>query len=343
MDLKIEYIPIDDLIPYSGNAKKHPASQIEQIKDSILEFGFNDPIATWHNEVVEGHGRLYAAKELGLEKLPVIRLDDLTDDQRKAYTLIHNKLTMDSDFDTEILLDELQAIDLDMEKYGFDIDDYAPDLDDGYYGDERERTNRAYNLDIANDTVNTNDFWQMPIIRCDDYIPDRLIGFNYAKSSKDKATGIHFYVDDYQFERVWNYPEKYIDTLLEYDCILSPDFSLYMDMPMPMKIWNIYRSRQIGAFYQNKGIKVIPTISWAEPETYEFCFKGIPKGSIVSVSTVGVKEHRDALDIWRGGMDAMIAEIEPKAILVYGGKLDYDYGNIKVKYYDNEVTKNWKD
>ena len=339
--MKIEYISTDKLIPYKGNAKKHPQKQIEQIKESILKFGFNDPIAIWHNEIVEGHGRLFAAKELGMDKLPVIRLDNLTDDQRKAYTLVHNQLTLNSDFDTDTLLEELQSIDLNMEEFGFNIDDYLPDLD-GYYGDERERTNKAYNLDIASDTPMTNDFWQMPYIRCDDYIPDRLMGFNYAKSSKDKNTGIHFYVDDYQFERVWSYPEKYVDTLSEYECILSPDFSLYLDMPMPMKIWNIYRSRQIGAFYQNKGIKVIPTISWAEPDTYEFSFKGIPQNSIVSVSTVGVKEDKEALEIWRGGMDAMIDEIKPKAILVYGGKLDYDYGDIDVRYYDNEVTKNWR-
>ena len=169
--------------------------------------------------------------------------------------------------------------------------------------------------------------------------PKNLIGFNYAKTNKDKNVGIHFYLDDYQFERVWNDPDIYADMLSEYDCILSPDFSLYLDMPMPMKIWNVYRSRQIGQYYQLQGIKVIPTISWAEKETFSFCFKGIPKGSIVSISTIGVKRDEEALQIWKDGMDAMIKEIEPSAILVYGGKLDYDYGNIKVVYYENKVTE----
>jgi hypothetical protein len=115
-----------------------------------------------------------------------------------------------------------------MEQFGL----VMPDLpDDGYYGDERERTNKAYNLDLVSGSELTNDFWQMPQLLVTDYIPDRLIGFNYAKTSKDKSAGIHFYVDDYQFERVWNYPEKYVDILAEYACILTPDFSLYMDMP----------------------------------------------------------------------------------------------------------------
>lgn len=129
---------------------------------------------------------------------------------------------------------------------------------------------------------------------------------------------------------------------MDYDCILSPDFSLYMDMPMPMKIWNIYRSRFIGNYYQNQGIKVIPTISWAEPATFEFCFRGIPKGSIVSISTIGVKRDQDALNVWRDGVTEMIKQIEPSAILVYGGKLDYDYGDIKTVYFNNHVTDDWK-
>lgn len=182
----------------------------------------------------------------------------------------------------------------------------------------------------------------MPVIQNNGYIPQDLIGFNYAKTSEDKNCGIHFFIDDYQFERVWNNPDKYLPILYDYDCILSPDFSLYLDMPMPMKIWNIYRSRQIGAYYQSKGITVIPTISWAEPETFSFCFKGIPEGSIVAVSTIGVKRDDNALKIWTDGMREMIEQIKPSTILVYGGKLEFDYGNINVIYFDNKVTKNWK-
>lgn len=343
--LRVEYIPITELRPYENNAKIHTKEQIEQIKLSIQEFGMNDPIAVWKdNIIIEGHGRLEACQELGFEEVPVIRLDNLTDDQRKAYTLIHNKLTMNTDFDIDVLNDELENIEIDMSNFGFNIDnieqeEFNFDDDNGYYGDERERTNRAYNLDLIEET--TNDFWQMPIIKNDNYIPNDLIGFNYAKSSENKNCGIHFYVDDYQFERVWNYPEKYIDVLKDYECILSPDFSLYLDMPMPMKIWNIYRSRLVGQYYQSRGIKVIPTISWAEKETFSFCFLGIPKGSVVSISTIGVKQDKHALEIWREGVDEMIKQIEPSAILVYGGKLDYDFKDIKVYYYDNKVTENW--
>lgn len=121
MKLKVEYIPIDDIKPYEKNAKIHTEEQIEQIKKSIEEFGMNDPIGIWRdNIIIEGHGRLMACKELGMEEVPVIRLDDLTDDQRKAYTLIHNQTTMNTGFDLDILNEELESIELDMSDFGFD-------------------------------------------------------------------------------------------------------------------------------------------------------------------------------------------------------------------------------
>lgn len=121
--LKIEYIKTKDLKAYVNNAKEHPAQQVEQIKKSIQEFGFNDPIAVWHeNEIIEGHGRLMAALELELPKVPIIRLDDLTDEQRRAYMLVHNKLTMNSDFNIDLLQMELDEItNIDMKDYGFDL------------------------------------------------------------------------------------------------------------------------------------------------------------------------------------------------------------------------------
>ena len=119
--LKIEYVPIDSIKPYKNNAKLHPDEQVEQICNSIRETGFNDPIGVWHGECVEGHGRILAAKKLGMKEVPIIRLDDLTDEQRRAYMLAHNKLTMNSGFDVELLDIELANIEtIDMQLLGFD-------------------------------------------------------------------------------------------------------------------------------------------------------------------------------------------------------------------------------
>lgn len=343
-------IDISELKPYEYNARLHSEEQLEKIGKSIKEFGFIAPIIIDENNVIlVGNGRTEASKRIGLNKIPYRRVTNLNEAQKKAYILADNKLSDLASWDEDMLRFELENIDLDMSDYGFEllempeIEIEVRESDHEYYGDERERTNEAYNLGYLAENKFTSDFWQMPKLKECDFIPTTLLGFNYAKTSENKQATIHFYIDDYQFERIWNAPSKYIEVLEPYECIFTPDFSLYMDMPMPMKIWNIYRSRWIGAYYQQQGFKVIPTISWGEKETFEFAFKGIPKHNTVTISTIGVKEDKNALKIWEEGMKAMIQEIEPSRILVYGGKLDFDYQGIEVKYYENKVLEDWKE
>lgn len=121
--MEIEIISIHDLVPYGNNAKEHPKEQIEQIKESIIKFHNNDPIAIDENNVIiEGHGRYEALKELGYEQVECIRLSHLNDDQKKAYRLVHNKLTMNSDFNFDLLEEELKTInDIDMGFFDFDL------------------------------------------------------------------------------------------------------------------------------------------------------------------------------------------------------------------------------
>ena len=121
--MEIIKLKINDITPYEKNAKIHTESQIEQIKKSIQEFGMNDPIAIWgeKNTIVEGHGRLEALKQLGYTEVDCIRLDHLTDEERKAYTLAHNKINMNTGFDIDLLDEELDSIeDIDMEDFGFE-------------------------------------------------------------------------------------------------------------------------------------------------------------------------------------------------------------------------------
>lgn len=116
-------MPIDSIHEYSGNAKKHTKRQVKQISDSIQEFGFNDPIAVDDSGIIiEGHGRLLAARSLGMDKVPVIKLDGLTDEQRRAYTLIHNQLTLNTENDLKQLAIELENIkSIDMPDFDLDL------------------------------------------------------------------------------------------------------------------------------------------------------------------------------------------------------------------------------
>ena len=132
--MQIEKIKVDEIIPYADNAKLHPERQIEQIRSSILEFGFNDPIAIDENNVViEGNGRLMAIKDLGFKEVDCIRIEGLTEEQKRAYILVHNQLTMNTGFDIDILNKELERIKgIDMKQFDFEIDiDFDNDIDTG--------------------------------------------------------------------------------------------------------------------------------------------------------------------------------------------------------------------
>lgn len=108
-----------------------------------------------------------------------------------------------------------------------------------------------------------------------------FIGFNYAastKSRKDKC--VHFFIDDYQFNRLWPQIDRYTEMLLQFRYVMTPDFSTYTDFPLAIQIYNHYRKHWVGAYLQEYGINVIPTISWSTPDSYHWCFDGEPRGDL---------------------------------------------------------------
>lgn len=159
------------------------------------------------------------------------------------------------------------------------------------------------------------------------------IGFNYAKTTaKHDKTGVHFFLDDYQFERVWNYPERYAEILQKFGAVLTPDFSLYSDFPKIIQIYNHYRKHWLGAYWQLCGLHVIPTIAWSTPDSYEWCFDGEPIGGIVAVSSVGTQKKKESKDLFLRGYDEMIKRLKPEKVLFYGSVpegLSGDIINIK--------------
>lgn len=157
--LTIEYLPLEDLKPYANNAKIHTEEQIQQIRKSIEEFGMNDPIAIWKdNEIIEGHGRLLACQQMGMKEVPVIRLDDLTDEQRRAYMNVHNNLTMNTGFDVNVLSEELGKIEsIDMAQFGFDL---------SFFEDPKEVKDDDYDIDQHVETkVKEKEIWVLGVHR----------------------------------------------------------------------------------------------------------------------------------------------------------------------------------
>lgn len=127
--LKIEYRSLDSLVPYASNPRTHSEEQIDQIAASIREFGFTNPILTDSKQgIIAGHGRLAAAKELGLEKVPCIDLSHLTDEQKRAYIIADNKLALNGGWNDELLrleLTDLKELGANLELTGFDAMELA--------------------------------------------------------------------------------------------------------------------------------------------------------------------------------------------------------------------------
>lgn len=129
------------------------------------------------------------------------------------------------------------------------------------------------------------------------------IGFNYAKTRKDPAhTGLHFFVDDYQFTRLWTNPDAYLGMLRGFEVVCTPDFSLYTDFPKAYQVWNHYRKHWLGAYWQQNGVRVIPTIGWADEDSFAWCFDGEPKDAVVAVSSVGTQLNPFASEAFRRGV-----------------------------------------
>lgn len=180
--------------------------------------------------------------------------------------------------------------------------------------------------------------YNIPIIKKQDIDINnlQLIAFSeIRKQGKifDKMKTIHFFIHDYKFNNIYYEPAKYLKKLSRFKAVLTPDYSLYSDMPKAIQISNVFKNRWCGAYWKSKGLTVIPTISWGLSNSYEFCFDGIEQGAIVAISTLGCRKSK--LNFMRG-YDKMLEQIKPKAIICYYKPFKEMKGNvIEVPYFRN--------
>lgn len=335
MEYAVEFIKVKDIKPYEKNAKKHPQEQIEYIKNSIKEFGFRQNLVIdKDNVIIIGHGRLEAAKQLGLEYVPCIKAEDLTEDQIKALRLADNKVA-ESEWDFDFLNEELDNIlDIDMTDFGFDINIDNENDDTDVIEDDRDPScqhNVFENQELAQfDNIG---YYGIPIMEPTDTSGDKFLRFMDYNLIEDHSEHIaHFYYDDYKFIEAWRNPDKYIEKLREFKAVISPDFSLYTDFPRTLQILSCYRRQWVGAYWQSAGLDVIPDVVWGDKESFNYCFDGIPKHSTVAVSSVGVKNDKDwngkEADMFKAGYNEMLNRLKPKKILFYGDMIDGLDGDI---------------
>ena len=175
----------------------------------------------------------------------------------------------------------------------------------------------------------------IPTLARAEVIPARLVEWGsrprLLAASEEPGAAVHFFVDDYRFESVWNQPGRSLEVLARVGCVLSPDFSLWRDMPIVMQQWNVYRSRWMGCYWQARGLEVIPTVSWSH--AYDFCYAGIPPGSVVAIASVGVKKDLEARRLFAAGYARMLDVLRPQAVLCYGTLDGLDVDTRRVHIY----------
>lgn len=178
--------------------------------------------------------------------------------------------------------------------------------------------------------------WNIPIIRKDelDLTTVNLISYTDIKANdidENKQKGVHFYIDDYRMDGVYNNPKRSIDRLSQYKFVITPDYSLYRDLPRAIQLCNVFRSRWCGAYWQSQGMTVVPSISWGDSTSFDFCFDGIEEGSIVAVGTIGCKRSKLA---FMRGYNEMLRRVKPRTVICFGTPFAEMQGNIITIDYD---------
>lgn len=175
----------------------------------------------------------------------------------------------------------------------------------------------SLNLALIYPSNNKYGIPNVPRIELEGFKPPKDL-IAYGNKNKGSDNALHFFEDDYKFEPVWNRPIKTLDKVKKYEMVLSPDFSLFTNYPRVIQIWNIYRNRWCDCYWSEKGIKVIPTVTWGDKESFDFCFLGIPKHSVVAISGMGSKK-KSTKEAYKLGFIEMLKVLEPKALIIYGG------------------------
>ena len=194
---------------------------------------------------------------------------------------------------------------------------------------------------------NSTGKYEFPIIKKQDININEIKFLSYTNSKKEDNENqdktIHFFTYDWLFKNVYDKPEQELEKLKQYKYLLSPDFSIFTNMPLALQIESIFKNRWCGAYWQSKGLKVIPTVSWGDERSFEFCFDGIEEGSVVAVSTY-YRENCEA--DFMLGYNEMLKRIKPSIVICYDEPFKAMTGNV-VEFlpttYEWTKNLNWKD
>ena len=172
--------------------------------------------------------------------------------------------------------------------------------------------------------------WGIPLVKKQEYSTDNimLVACSDTRANdneENKKKGVHFFVDDYRFSGIYDHPDRSFERYSQYAFLLTPDFSTYTDMDLWRQLESVAKNRWVGAYWQDKGKLVIPTISWGDARSFEFCFDGVEKGGTVAIGMIGCKHSRIG---FRRGYNEMLKRLYPEKIIVFGTPFPEMKGNI---------------
>lgn len=146
---------------------------------------------------------------------------------------------------------------------------------------------------------------------------DDWIDFETAKRTRDTSCrGLHFFIDDYKFQCLWNQPKRYIEFLKRRKCVIMPDFSLYANFPLALQIYNKYRNHWLGAFYSVNGVRIIPCVLCNKVITFPWLFSGLPKNSVIAISDIGIAKGEDRR-LFEDTYNQILDKLKPIQILYF--------------------------
>ena len=166
--------------------------------------------------------------------------------------------------------------------------------------------------------------YDMPVIRPNNVIPmvsDTTPFDRITSKSSDRNSIVIFYINDDRFANRLTHPWDYTSVLQQYDGVIAPDLSMFIDMDYPERLSNNYWNKVLTAYWQNRNVNIYPNVSWSLPDSYEYCAAGWPRRSVIAINSMGVIKENFSQSIWLDGYNYMLNALEPTCILRYGPKI----------------------
>ncbi len=178
-----------------------------------------------------------------------------------------------------------------------------------------------------------SNLYEFPLLKKSEYKPKTAIPFDKIRKTSNYEQWVHFYIFDCNFQSIWNNPKQYLNLLKKFKGVITPDFSIYRELPLAMQIWNTYRNRAIGYYLQSNDISIVPNVRWGDERTYEFAFEGLEKGGTFAISTNGAIQNKTNRYYFEKGLAKMVEVLKPEAIINYSQTPD----DIFKSYRDNGI------